>query len=80
MEINSLGPTEPSDVPGPEKGIRDRSEAGGSRTGSNFFVSYSRVDGAFVRRLTSALRESGRDSWVDWEGTSNWCDTPINTR
>jgi hypothetical protein len=31
------------------------------------FVSYSRKDREFVRRLHDALRRSGRDVWVDWE-------------
>ncbi|HVE68355.1 MAG TPA: TIR domain-containing protein, partial [Solirubrobacteraceae bacterium] len=31
------------------------------------FISYSRKDSAFVRRLHGALAERGRDVWVDWE-------------
>jgi TIR domain-containing protein len=31
------------------------------------FVSYSRADEAFVRRLDAALRARGKDVWVDWE-------------
>lgn len=31
------------------------------------FVSYSRADEAFVRRLEAALRERGKDVWVDWD-------------
>jgi WD40 repeat protein len=32
------------------------------------FISYSRKDAAFVRRLHDALEQAGRQSWVDWEG------------
>ncbi len=35
---------------------------------SDVFISYSRKDAAFVRRLHDALKEAGRESWVDWEG------------
>ena len=31
------------------------------------FISYSRTDEAFVRRLVTALGEGGLDVWVDWE-------------
>ena len=31
------------------------------------FISYSRTDEAFVRRLVAALSERGLDVWVDWE-------------
>ena len=39
------------------------------------FISYSRKDNTFVRRLYDALRERGRKVWVDWEGippTDKW--------
>jgi WD40 repeat protein len=39
------------------------------------FVSYSRKDIDFVRRLHTALAELGRETWVDWEGippTADW--------
>lgn len=39
------------------------------------FVSYSRHDVAFVRRLHAALAAHGRDTWVDWESiplTAEW--------
>jgi WD40 repeat protein len=35
---------------------------------SDVFVSYSRRDSGFVDRLASALRERGKDVWVDVEG------------
>ncbi|HLV36444.1 MAG TPA: TIR domain-containing protein, partial [Spirillospora sp.] len=39
------------------------------------FISYSRVDTPFVRRLHERLAEKGRDVWVDWEDiplTADW--------
>lgn len=44
---------------------------------SNFdlFISYSRRDEAFVRRLYDALGEHDRRAWVDWKGippTADW--------
>lgn len=35
---------------------------------SDVFISYSRQDTDFVRRLFNALQGTGRDAWVDWEG------------
>ena len=35
---------------------------------AHVFVSYSRHDQPFVRRLTEHLRAAGREAWVDWEG------------
>ena len=35
---------------------------------SDLFVSYSRKDGAFVRRLHDALGRAEKDAWVDREG------------
>src|SRR6516162_5202198 len=31
------------------------------------FISYSRKDKDFVRRLDEALKSRGREAWVDWE-------------
>ncbi|MCE9645235.1 MAG: TIR domain-containing protein [Chloroflexi bacterium] len=39
------------------------------------FISYSRKNKAFVRKLNNALDAAGIDSWVDWEGiplSSDW--------
>jgi WD40 repeat protein len=39
------------------------------------FVSYSRADEEFVRKLTAALAERGKDVWVDWDDippTADW--------
>lgn len=39
------------------------------------FISYSRKDEAFVRRLHNALAQKNRDVWVDWEDiplTADW--------
>lgn len=41
------------------------------------FVSYSRVDGAFVRSLHAGLEARGRRVWVDWDDiapTESWAD------
>jgi YVTN family beta-propeller protein len=35
---------------------------------ADVFLSYSRRDGEFVKRLTSALQEHGKDVWLDVEG------------
>jgi TIR domain len=32
------------------------------------FISYSRKDTDFVRRLYAALEQHGLEGWVDWEG------------
>src|SRR5215469_3492640 len=34
---------------------------------ADIFISYSRKDKDFVRRLDEALKSRGRDAWVDWE-------------
>lgn len=34
---------------------------------SSIFISYRRTDVEFVKQLDQALREGGRDVWVDWE-------------
>ena len=34
----------------------------------DLFISYSRKDKEFVRRLDEALQTRGREAWVDWEG------------
>jgi WD40 repeat protein len=35
---------------------------------ASVFISYSRKDQPFVRRLFAALEADGREAWVDWEG------------
>lgn len=42
---------------------------------SDVFISYSRKDNQFVRRIHDALAKRNRDVWVDWEDiplTANW--------
>lgn len=42
---------------------------------ADVFISYSRKDADFVRRLHQALTEQGRDIWIDWEDiplTADW--------
>lgn len=44
---------------------------------SDLFISYAREDKEFVRRLHEALKQRGRQTWVDWEGippTAEWLD------
>lgn len=41
------------------------------------FISYSRVDTAFVRQLETTLKARGREAWVDWQGidySTKWWD------
>ena len=35
---------------------------------ADVFLSYSRRDGKFVRRLASALQDRGKEVWVDVDG------------
>jgi hypothetical protein len=35
---------------------------------SDVFISYSRKNSAFARRLIDKLNLTGKDAWVDWEG------------
>lgn len=42
---------------------------------ADVFISYSRKDSDFVRQLHEALKQHGRDTWVDWEDippTAEW--------
>jgi len=41
---------------------------------SDVFISYSRKDSDFARKLTNTLAESGRDVWVDWEDIARGAD------
>ena len=34
---------------------------------ADIFISYSRKDKEFVRRLDESLKNRGREAWVDWE-------------
>src|ERR1700730_3097518 len=40
----------------------------GSDFMTDVFISYSRKDKDFVRRLDEALKSRKREAWVDWEG------------
>ena len=47
----------------------------GAAVSADAFVSYARSDQEFVRRLEAALRERGKDVWVDWAdipATADW--------
>ena len=41
---------------------------------SDVFISYSRKDGDFAKKLTSTLAETGRDIWIDWEDIARGSD------
>ncbi|MDO8753173.1 MAG: TIR domain-containing protein [Anaerolineales bacterium] len=48
---------------------------------TKIFISYSRKDKSFVRKLNDAIDAEGIDAWVDWEGiplSSDWM-TEIST-
>jgi len=52
-------------------------EQEGQTATSSVFISYSRVDKEFVRKLNDSLDSSGVDAWVDWEGiplSSDWME------
>jgi len=49
---------------------------------SKVFISYSRKNKAFVRKLNAALDEAGLDAWVDWDGiplTVDWMKEITNS-
>jgi WD40 repeat protein len=49
---------------------------------SKVFISYSRRNKAFVRKLNAALDEAGLDAWVDWDGiplTVDWMKEITNS-
>src|SRR5215510_3048937 len=53
------------------------SENGHGANGS-VFISYSRRDKAFVKKLNATLDQAGVQAWVDWEGielASDWMET-----
>ncbi len=52
-------------------------EQDGQNATSSCFISYSRKDKDFVRKLNDSLDANGVDAWVDWEGiplSSDWMD------
>jgi hypothetical protein len=48
-------------------GLDSRRVTAETTSGAAVFVSYSRMDEGFVRRLDAALRERGMNVWVDWD-------------
>ena len=45
---------------------------------NDIFISYSRKDTDFVRRLFNALEEQKHQLWVDWKGidySTKWWET-----
>ena len=44
---------------------------------TNVFISYSRKDKAFARKLTEVLEQSRLETWIDWEDippTADWME------
>ena len=35
---------------------------------ADVFISYSRKDIDFARRLVDALKNAGQEAWIDWQG------------
>jgi WD40 repeat protein len=50
------------------------SEAAKGQLGTDVFVSYSRKDADFARRLNTALQEAGKTTWFDQESISTGVD------
>ncbi len=48
--------------------MRTATQENGDAQPRDVFISYSRKDKEFVRRLDEALAARGREAWVDWEG------------
>src|SRR5687768_2921088 len=54
---------------------RTKSDVTANTSRYDVFISYSRDDDPFVRRLYGALNDRERRAWVDWEGippTADW--------
>ena len=68
-ERNRVQEHENAWVPDECEGARGAIGNQGARTRmADVFISYSRKDTAFVRRLSDALEQRQREAWVDWEG------------
>ncbi len=48
--------------------MKTATQENGAARPHDVFISYSRKDKEFVRRLDEALTARGRQAWVDWEG------------
>ena len=53
---------------GQGQGIESAGESTRSKRMTTAFISYSRKDTEFVRRLHAVLTQQGLEGWVDWEG------------
>src|SRR5688572_7120616 len=65
--------------PDPAKGKRKLIQGGGGKINqaymTSLFISYSRRDIEFARKLTDSLKGQKLDFWIDWEGippTVDW--------
>ena len=55
--------------------LKVKTQPAPERSRFDVFISYSRDDDAFVRRLYHALSEKERRAWIDWKGippTADW--------
>ena len=55
--------------------LKAKTQPSPEKSGFDVFISYSRDDEVFVRRLYDALNEKERRAWVDWKGippTADW--------
>lgn len=55
--------------------LKTKDDITAKASGFDVFISYSRDDDSFVRRLYDALNEQERRAWVDWKGippTADW--------
>jgi WD40 repeat protein len=55
--------------------LKSQNKASPNASRFDVFISYSRDDEAFVRRLYDTLNEKERSAWVDWKGiapTADW--------
>ena len=55
--------------------LKVKTQPASEKSGFDVFISYSRDDEVFVRRLYDVLNEKERRAWVDWKGippTADW--------
>ena len=48
--------------------VNNRSDPGKENVVAKVFISYSRKDIDFAKRLTAELQKCDLDFWIDWEG------------
>ncbi|NJO14381.1 MAG: TIR domain-containing protein [Thioploca sp.] len=58
----------------PHQALITASEAAKGQLGTEVFISYSRKDGDFARKLNLALQDAGKTTWFDQESISSGVD------